>query len=417
MGSQKKIVKNALFLYALTFSNYFIGLLLFPYLSRVLSVEVFGIIGYATSLCMIFQMIIEYGFQISTTATIALNRDNKEKISKVVSTMTCSKAVLAVISLAAFVLCCSLSESLREHGVALALFYCDAAIKAFLPDSYFRGIEKMGQIATRAVAVKSGILVLTALFVKGDDTFLIYPLSMILCDVVALVWAFLLIRRDRVEVYRVPIADALREIKSGFWFFVSRISVSINGSLGSLFLGFRYSPESVEMGLYSGATRLSTAAEQMISPIGDALYPSMMKSRDYRLFYKTVLLGGSAWVAGCVSAALLANPLCELILGPQYVVAGDYLRVLLVGVAFGFFSNLFGYPALSPIGKAKQANVAIMLSTCVSLAAFVLLWATGNITVQNVCVAASMMNAISFSYRFYTFCRYRPRCKLELRED
>ena len=37
--SYSRIFKNALFLYALTFSNYLIGLLLLPYLSRVLSVE------------------------------------------------------------------------------------------------------------------------------------------------------------------------------------------------------------------------------------------------------------------------------------------------------------------------------------------------------------------------------------------
>lgn len=55
------IAKNAIFLYGLTFSNYFVGLLLFPYLSRVLSVEGFGLIGFSTSLCLVFQMIVEYG--------------------------------------------------------------------------------------------------------------------------------------------------------------------------------------------------------------------------------------------------------------------------------------------------------------------------------------------------------------------
>lgn len=47
--------KNALFLYALTFSNYLIGLFLLPYLSRVLSVEKFGVIGFATSFCLVFD--------------------------------------------------------------------------------------------------------------------------------------------------------------------------------------------------------------------------------------------------------------------------------------------------------------------------------------------------------------------------
>ena len=55
--SHSRIFKNALFLYALTFSNYLIGLFLLPYLSRVLSVEKFGVIGFATSFCLENQMI------------------------------------------------------------------------------------------------------------------------------------------------------------------------------------------------------------------------------------------------------------------------------------------------------------------------------------------------------------------------
>lgn len=83
--SHSRIFKNALFLYALTFSNYLIGLLLLPYLSRVLSVEKFGVIGFATSFCLVFQMVVEYGFQLSTTAAISVHRDDKTKMSRTIS--------------------------------------------------------------------------------------------------------------------------------------------------------------------------------------------------------------------------------------------------------------------------------------------------------------------------------------------
>ena len=405
MSSQQTVVKNAVFLYGLTFSNYFIGLLMFPYLSRVLSVGTFGVIGFATSLCTVFQMVVEYGFQISTTATIALCKDSKDEVSRVVSTMTCSRLLLAVVSLAAFLACCAVIPSLRDHLVALLLFFVDSVVKALLPDSYFRGIESMGEITVRSVAVRSGILVATLLFVKGDETFLAYPFVMIICDAVALAWAFLLMRRDGVSVYRVSLGEVVSALKEGFWFFVSRISASLNSSLGSLFLGTRFAPDSFIMGIFSGATRLSTAAQQMTTPVGDALYPSMMNKKDYRLFFRTLLVVGGVWLAGCAGAAVLATPLCEIILGPQYTDAGGALRILMVGVAFGLFSNLFGYPALSPLGKAKEANVGIMVSTIASLAMFVALWVTGNITMESVCIVVSTMNVISFAYRSVVFCK------------
>lgn len=405
VSAQKTVIKNAFFLYGLTFSNYFIGLLMFPYLSRVLSVGTFGVIGYATSLCTVFQMVVEYGFQISTTATIALCKNNKDEVSRVVSTMTCSKLLLSVVSLATFLACCAVAPSLRDHLAVLLLFFTDSVVKALLPDSYFRGIERMGEITVRSVAVRSGILVATLLFVKGDETFLAYPFVMIICDAIALAWAFLLMRRDGVSVYRVSPGEIASALKEGFWFFVSRISASLNSSLGSLFLGARFAPDSFAMGIFSGATRLSTAAQQMTTPVGDALYPSMMNKKDYRLFFRTLLVVGGVWLVGCAGAAALATPLCEIILGTQYSDAGGALRILMVGVAFGLFSNLFGYPALSPLGKAKEANIGIMVSTVASLAMFVALWVTGNITLESVCVVVSTMNFISFVYRFVVFCK------------
>lgn len=391
---------------------------MFPYLSRVLSVGAFGIIGYATSLCTVFQMAIEYGFQLSTTADIALCGGDKIRVSKIVSTMTCAKILLASVSLVAFLAFCLIADALRSYAALLVLFFVDYAIKALLPDSYFRGIERMGEITIRSVAVRSGILVGTLLLVKGDETLLAYPAVMIACDAAALAWAFALIRRDGIAFVLPALCDILLAVREGFWFFISRISVSINGSLGSLFLGTAFTPDSFVMGIYSGATRLSTAAQQMISPIGDALYPSMMSGKDYRLFFRALAVGGGVWIIGCIGASVLATPLCEIVLGPQYTGAGDTLRVLMVGVAFGFFSNLFGYPALSPLGLSKQANLGIAASTIVSLAAFIVLWGTGKISLISVCIVVSAMNAISFAYRFTVFClAWRKRRIMNTRES
>lgn len=405
--SHSRIFKNALFLYALTFSNYLIGLLLLPYLSRVLSVEKFGVIGFATSFCLVFQMVVEYGFQLSTTATISVHRDDKAKMSRTISTMTYTKLLLACGASVVFLACAMFVNMLRGHFVIILLFFVDSIVKALLPDAYFRGIERMKDITIRAVSAKSGILVATLLFVKGDDTLIIYPVSMIVFDTIALLWAFSLLKHDGLKTTSTTMREMLEALKDSFWFFISRISVSINGSLGSIFLGMRYSPESVEMGLYSGATKLSSAGEQMIPPLGDALYPSMVNKKDYRLFYRIVLRGGILWFLACALVEVLATPLCVLILSGQYASAGGFLRILMVGVFFGYFSFMFGYPALSPIGKATWANAAIMVSAIVNLTACAVLWLAGNITPLTVCVVFSSTNITTFIVRFGAFMKFR----------
>lgn len=113
----------------------------------------------------------------------------------------------------------------------------------------------MKAITIRTVAAKSGILVVSLILVRGDENLIFYPLSMVIFDSIALVWAFALIHKDNIKFVKTSISEIFSSIKSSFWFFISRISVSINGSLGSIFLGMKFLPESVEMGLFSGATK------------------------------------------------------------------------------------------------------------------------------------------------------------------
>ena len=56
-------------------------------------------------------------------------------------------------------------------------------------------------------------------------------------------------------------------------------------------------------------------------------------------------------------------------------------------------------------GTLVEANIGIMVSTVASLAMFVALWVTGNITLESVCIVVSTMNFISFVYRFVVFCK------------
>lgn len=407
MDDRKRIIKNSFFLYALTFSNYFIGLLLFPYLSRVLSVEKFGLIGFSTSICLVFQMIVEFGFQLSTTAEISLHREDGKVISRLLSSMTIAKMVLAAMSTIAFLCCTLFIDMLKEHFVLVSIFYIDSIVKALLPDAYFRGIEQMKAITIRTVAAKSGILVVSLILVRGDENLIFYPLSMVIFDSIALVWAFALIHKDNIKFVKTSISEIFSSIKSSFWFFISRISVSINGSLGSIFLGMKFLPESVEMGLFSGATKISTVGEQMIPPIGDSLYPFMVRKKDYSIFYKVILFGGVFWFLGCSFVFIFANPICAIVLGNNYYDAGQYLRILVVGVFFGYFGFMFGYPALSPIGKAVYANAAIMVSAIINVIACMILWATDNISVLSVSIVFGSSDIVVFIVRFCAFMKFK----------
>ncbi|HAR1427713.1 oligosaccharide flippase family protein [Enterococcus faecium] len=404
---KNKIAKNTLFLYILTFSNYFLGLMLFPYLSRVLSVEKFGLVGFSMSFVLIFQMIVEYGFSISGTAQIAKYQSDFGKINEAVTIVTFAKIFLSIISLFLFLFSAVFIKMIRENFLFVGLFILDSFIKALLPDFYFRGIEEMKTITIRAVIAKSLCIGLVLFLVSGDQQVNLVPLSYIIGDLAALIITVIMMFKKGVKFTSLSIKSIIEILREGFPYFLSRVSVSINNSIGTFFLGLKFSPSSIETGILSGITKITTAGDMLLTPVNDSIYPHMVRNKDYKFLKKIIIFGGIIWFLGCTVIFVFADFVCSLVLGPNYAEAGIYLRILVVNTFFGFFSLFLGYPALSPIGKANYANAALPFATIVNLVCYFILWATNNITLLNVVIVMSVVNLLMAIFRGIALYRNR----------
>ena len=88
---EKSLLKNTAFLYILTFSNYFFGLITLPYETRVLGPEYFGILGFAAAFYSYFYIIFDFGFILCGTKKIAENVNDRNALVKIVSGITFAK--------------------------------------------------------------------------------------------------------------------------------------------------------------------------------------------------------------------------------------------------------------------------------------------------------------------------------------
>jgi PST family polysaccharide transporter len=117
------------------------------------------------------------------------------------------------------------------------------------------------------------------------------------------------------------------------------------------------------------------------------------------LFKKIFVSGTIVAFVICMITLIFADTICAVILGQEYSAAGACLRILTIGLFFAFPSNLLGYPALSPIGLEKHANIAIMVSAVVSTAIYTVLWMMDAVSILSVCIVMALRNIISFAYR------------------
>ena len=92
------IAENFFILGSIQSRNLLLPLVLTPYLIRVLGLLNFGKITFSVAIINIFGLLIDYGFNLTGTKEIALNKNNNEALGKIVSGILTTKFFLMLFT-------------------------------------------------------------------------------------------------------------------------------------------------------------------------------------------------------------------------------------------------------------------------------------------------------------------------------
>lgn len=411
---QRKVVaSNSIYLFMLTFSNYFLYLLTIPYQTRTLGPEVFGLVGFAMAAVAYFKIAVDFGFMISATEKISLHRDNQSKVSKILSDVLHAKLWLTVLSMAIMLLLFAFVPVFRDNFILFTLFFVGAVAKSFQPDFVYRGIEKMRTIAVRTVTIQGAFLALMFALVKSPEDVLWVPALDAIGSVAALLFTAKHLKSMGLTIHKSSAKDTLTVLKEGLWFFYSRIATNIYTATNIFVIGLIHGSSSQILGLYTAADRLATAGKQAVTPVVDSMYPYMVRRKDFRLMKRVLLIGSIVMVTGCTFVAVFANDISAIIFGHDYYGAGEYLRVLTIVVFLSFPSMLLGFPVLSPLGLAKHANISNIIAALSQIIQIIILFVTDSLSVINICIITCITEVVALSYRAYTVFMYLNKQKYE----
>ena len=392
------LYKNTIMLYIMTFSSYFLSFITVPYQTRVLGPEKYGLIGVATALMAYFRLVIDFGFLLSATEEVANYRDDKKKLSNILTSVTLCKIVLSVVSFVVLYILCTFVDQWKGNTTFFTLYFVAIAISSFVPDYLYRGIEQMQYITIRSVAIKVLFTCLIFIFVKSSDDYMLIPILQLVGNLLSLLYVYVdLFARLRIFFSKVRFIDIVCSMKKSFFFFLSRIATTVYTVSNTIILDIL--SRGTATAYYTTADKLVSTAKQGFSPVADSLYPYMVRNKDFNIIKKSLLIIEPIVILGCAILFVCAEPICVWFFGSEYAQTGNVLRALLPIIVVTFPNYIFGFPMLGAMGLSKHANYSTLIGSIIHVLNLCILFFTGNMNIITLAITTSVTECVVLAYR------------------
>lgn len=401
------LLKNTLMLAILQLSTYVLALVVVPYETRVLGPEVYGILGAATAVMVYFQLIIDFGFMLSSTEEVASHRDDREYLRRLLTCVTVCKAALAVLSFGVLLILCRVIGAWEGRGGLFTLFFLSTMCTSLMPDYMYRGMEKMTAITIRTVAIRAFFTVCIFIFLKGPEDLYMIPLLNIIGNGAAMAVAYLdLARRFGIRFTPVGMGEIAGHLKRSAMFFLSRIATTAYTALNTVILDL-ITASGGATGYYTAADKLITTGRNVLSPISDSMYPYMARNRDFKLVKKVLLAAMPPITLFCAACFIWAEPLCRLFFGPEYGPAGAVLRAMLPVGVVTLPNYILGFPTLGAMGLSKYANYSVIFGSALHICNLIVLYLTGSMNMITLAALVSVAECAILIFRIVVIVRNR----------
>lgn len=372
----KKVFENIAALATIKGLEYLLAFITFPYLTRVLQVEMFGTVVFAQGLINYFTLFTDYGFNLLGPKEIAQN-DDVAKRGKVFAKIFFAKLLLLLIAIAVFtagILCLNLY--LKIDVLLYAVVFFTVIGNVIFPIWFFQGIQQMRYITLVNVIARFCSITGIFYFVKQPQDYILAALFQSIVPLVAGICSWAVLIKSFPEVLCLPtMKEIIGTLKDGWSIFASTVAINLYTASNVVFLGFLTNP--VTVGYFSGAKKIIDNITQLISPISQAVYPHISKlvtlsPKEVKPFLEKVLLilGGGTFI-GSVFIFIFADFIVKILLGNGYEQSVLLLRIMAFLPFIIAMSNVFGIQIMLPFGMQSTFSriliCAAALNTCMVL--------------------------------------------------
>ena len=402
-GRFAPIVKNASWLSVFEILRMIMPFIALPYLFGVVGEAQYGRVVFVQSIIACFALLVNFGLDTSAVREVAVYRNDRQQLNKIVSSVIIIKLLLGIVS---FMLMNVVLVLVPMMGALSLIFYfafiaCISDI--FLPVWYFLGKEEMKKLTFIRFFSIAFYTASIFIWVRTSDDYpriaLLQSVSLILSATIACYYVFI---RDKIRFHIPPASFTLKIFKESGPFFMSRASLLVNAYMAKILSGFFLSETVVAA--FDVAQRIINGGLVPAQMLSQTLYPYMSKSQDKDMLRRSFFI--VAVMSTCMSVAIFifSDFMVHLLSKGHTPEAVIILRILCIFLFFSGISLIMGAPSLVAFGHQKPFNMSVVWSSVVLLLCYAVIIISGSSSYYWFAFALVAAELMVFCYRFY-YCR------------
>ena len=400
LTNNKTILTNFSYLTILQVFVLLFPLITYPYLLRVVGLELWGIVVFAQTIISYISLIINFGFNVTGAKDIASNRNNNNLISEIVSSIYINKIIIWIVCFSIYITVISIVPFFREHYLLYLLSYFLTFNELLFPVWFFQGIEKMKYITYINIFVRAMFVLLIFVFVRDASDYLYIPLLNSIGPLLGgLISIFVIIRKESVRFTFVPKCKLLNYIKDAFPIFISIISINVYGNLNKLIVGSFLGMS--EVAVYDIGEKIRGLMGLPIQMMGQATFPKIAREKKIS-FVNKVMFFVVSLVSVCYVVLFFISPwLVCFFIGTESQEAVWIIRILGLGVILSACNIYLGGNRLVPFGYKNRYMQVMVGNSVFYMLAVSTLYLLGIINLYSVAVLMVLVEFVCFCSLVY----------------